>query len=211
MKKRIISVLLAFVLLCTLLPQAALPAIAAGENTCGANLTWSFDESTKTLTIAGTGDMEDYGYDFNYPWKQISDDILKLVLPEGLTRIGNCAFYRCDNLASVTLPQSLKTIGWSAFQGTSLTAVTIPAGVTTLGESAFLRTPLTAVTIPGSVDIIERIRRKKFSSDGMEFGITMTIGICLGTPGDNVDKIITKADERLYKGKHSGKNHTEFE
>ena len=60
-------------------------------------------------------------------------------------------------------------------------------------------------------NILERIRRKKFSSDGMEFGITMTIGICLGTPGDNVDKIITKADERLYKGKHSGKNHTEFE
>ena len=60
-------------------------------------------------------------------------------------------------------------------------------------------------------NIIERIRRKTFTSGGIEFSITMTIGICLGTSQDTVDKVITEADARLYKGKQSGKNHTEFE
>jgi len=59
--------------------------------------------------------------------------------------------------------------------------------------------------------IIERIRAEKFTSDGKEFSVTMTIGICRGTPEDTVDKVITEADARLYKGKQSGKNHTEFE
>ena len=59
--------------------------------------------------------------------------------------------------------------------------------------------------------IIERIRAKKFTSGGKEFSVTMTIGICLGTPEDTVDKIISQADERLYKGKQSGKNQTVFE
>ena len=57
-------------------------------------------------------------------------------------------------------------------------------------------------------NIVERIRRKVFTSSGIEFSITMTIGICLGTNQDTVDNVITTADARLYKGKQSGKNQT---
>ncbi len=60
-------------------------------------------------------------------------------------------------------------------------------------------------------NIVEKIRRQTFTSDGVEFKITMTIGICLGTSEDSVDNVITTADARLYKGKQSGKNHVEFD
>ncbi len=58
--------------------------------------------------------------------------------------------------------------------------------------------------------IIEAIRRRRFTCEGKDFFITMTIGICLGTSEDTVDKVISVADSRLYNGKHNGKNHTEY-
>lgn len=45
--------------------------------TCGKKLTWSFNEATGMLTISGTGDMDDYGYD--YPWENYESNIKKLL------------------------------------------------------------------------------------------------------------------------------------
>lgn len=59
--------------------------------------------------------------------------------------------------------------------------------------------------------IIDAIRSYKFESGGREFSVTMTIGICSGSAEDDIYKIINIADSRLYKGKHNGKAHTEFE
>ena len=59
-------------------------------------------------------------------------------------------------------------------------------------------------------EIIELIRGHAFEMEDRQFSITMTIGICEGTADDSVDSIITRADARLYKGKHNGKNHTEY-
>ena len=59
-------------------------------------------------------------------------------------------------------------------------------------------------------EIISKIGQHVFDIDGKKFSVTMTIGICEATANDSVDSVITKADARLYKGKHSGKNHTEF-
>ena len=59
-------------------------------------------------------------------------------IPDGVTTIGNAAFYGCTGLTSVTIPQGITTIGGSAFyECTGLTSVTIPQGVTTIGDSAF--------------------------------------------------------------------------
>ncbi|MBR6189061.1 MAG: leucine-rich repeat protein [Prevotella sp.] len=71
------------------------------------------------------------------------------------------AFYHCTNLKSVSLPNTLKTIGGSAFDGcTSMTSLTIPNSVTTLGSSAFQGcTGLTSLTIPASINfVVERNR-----------------------------------------------------
>lgn len=65
MKTKALSLLLAVLLVCTLLPQTALFASAETcSGTCGAegdNLTWSFDPETGELTISGSGEMKDYG------------------------------------------------------------------------------------------------------------------------------------------------------
>lgn len=67
--------------------------------------------------------------------------------------IGNMAFYKCDSLTAITIPNNVVSIGASAFEGcTKLADVTIGSGVKTIGNSAFLNcTALTEVAIPDSV------------------------------------------------------------
>jgi hypothetical protein len=74
----------------------------------------------------------------------------------GVTTIGNYAFYYCHSLASVTIPNSVTTISTNAFERCySLTSVTIPNGVTTIGNNAFYYCyGLTSVTIPNGVTTI---------------------------------------------------------
>ncbi|MBD5433347.1 MAG: leucine-rich repeat domain-containing protein [Treponema sp.] len=81
----------------------------------------------------------------------------KLVIPEGVTKIGVLAFNSCFSLTEMTIPGSVKTIGDNAFVWcTKLKSVTIAEGVTEIGkEEAFKNcTSLTSVTIPASVTLI---------------------------------------------------------
>ena len=77
-------------------------------------------------------------------------------IPESVTSIGSSAFEGCSSLISVTIPNSVTSIGNYAFKGcSSLTSVTIPEGVTSIGEDAFEGcSSLTSVTIPNSVTSI---------------------------------------------------------
>ena len=143
MKNRLISILLSIALLIVCLPQLALPASAAETSgKCGDNLTWSFDDSTGTLTISGSGDMDDYvrsnDYDNPAPWSDYQDSIKAVSLPDGLTRIGDNAFYSCSHLSDITIPASVKAIGKEAFYYClNLPALVIPDSVTDVGEGAF--------------------------------------------------------------------------
>ena len=78
-----------------------------------------------------------------------------ITLPNSITSIGIKAFKGCTNLTSVTIP-GVTSIGGNAFQGCiSLTSITIPSGVTSIGGSAFNGcTELTSITIPGGVTTI---------------------------------------------------------
>lgn len=62
--------------------------------------------------------------------------MLSIILPEGITFIGNSAFLN-SGLEAITLPESLMEIGQSVFLGTQLKEITIPANVESLGSSAF--------------------------------------------------------------------------
>ena len=79
------------------------------------------------------------------------------VVPGSVTSIGECAFYGCTGLTSITIPGSVTSIGGYAFFGcTGLTSITIPDSVTSIERSAFSGcTSLTSITIPDSVTNIK--------------------------------------------------------
>lgn len=128
----------------------------------------SYEVAGSTLTIshdgAGTGIMEDYEQNEG-PWYSSRASITSIVIPNGVTHIGDYAFEEFVNLTSVTIPSSVTSIGEYAFLGcsqlasvdlgsvqtidggafsncASLTTITIPSTVTELGNYAFYRTGL---------------------------------------------------------------------
>ena len=83
-------------------------------------------------------------------------NLVSVVIPNGVTIIGNCAFLGCKNLRHVELPDGLRTIDAYAFSGcTSLESITIPEGVKIIAHGAFKDcTGLTRVVIPRSVSVV---------------------------------------------------------
>ena len=130
-------------------------AADAASGTCGENVTWEYDETTKTLTISGTGDMEDLEGS-PMPWGSYLPDIECVNIENGVTSIAGWAFYGCSSLTSVTIPDGVTSIGSSAFWDcSSLPSVTIPDSVTSIGDNAFKRcSSLASVIIPDGVTSI---------------------------------------------------------
>ena len=167
---------------------------AAPSGNCGNGVTWSLDQESGVLTIQGQGAMDDFSTGYKQfqefystaPWWPYRLQINAVVVEDGVTHIGENAF--CgdnpfagesffDNLTSVTLSDSvmsigdyafytcpvqtvllgsgLKTIGTWAFAFCQhLKSVNLPDSVITIGESAFEVTGLTEITIPNSVTSI---------------------------------------------------------
>ena len=123
-------------------------AWADDSGSCGENVTYSFVESTGTLTISGTGAMTNYNSS-NRPWYNYRSSIKKVVINNGVTRIGSSAFSGCTGLTSVEIPNSVTSIGIDAFYGcTGLKSITIPSGVTSIGDRAFSGcTGLTSINV----------------------------------------------------------------
>lgn len=159
MKKHITRLLFAALLLLAL----CIGASAAGTSgKCGPSAYWSFDSSTGTLTISGSGAMNDYEYGNDYPWMDYRDSIQTIVIGDQITQIGRYAFtgtacstikfgknvrsigerafLECRNLnGDLTIPDSVQTIGAGAFQGCEKLSgdLTIPDSVVEIGEGAF--------------------------------------------------------------------------
>ena len=79
--------------------------------------------------------------------------VSEVSLPETLRTIGNSAFFCFEKLKEITIPNSVISIGGNAFMCcTGLTSITIPNSVTTIGRSAFMCcSGLTSIAIPNSV------------------------------------------------------------
>ena len=136
----------------------AIAASAASSGNCGdsgSNVTWSLDDNG-TLTISGSGKIEDYRSDIDQPWYSNRSDITSVVIEPGVTSIGSQAFYECSNLTSITIPSGLTSIGEQAFGNcTGLTSITIPSGFISIGDYAFWNcTGLTSITIQNGVTSI---------------------------------------------------------
>ena len=104
----------------------------------GSNVQYALT-SDGILTISGTGAMEDY-FGGGTPWalSGYCDDITRLVIKEGVTRIGWTCFYMCTELTNITLPNTLTSIGDGAFgYCNGLVSVTIPSSVKEIEDMAF--------------------------------------------------------------------------
>lgn len=144
---------------------ATLTGGAAGD---GSGVTWQLtentdDPSTYTLTIRGSGAMEDYLMSGHQPWRSFQDQITSVVVSPGVTSIGNLAFTRFSKLIHVDIADSVVSIGEQAFSDCSrLTDITVPQSVTYIGVKAFDScTNLSSITL--STNNITSIRPYTFS------------------------------------------------
>lgn len=144
---------------------ATLTGGAAGD---GSGVTWQLtentdDPSTYTLTIRGSGAMEDYLMSGHQPWRSFRDQITSVVVSPGVTSIGNLAFALSRNIIHVDIADSVVSIGEQAFfKCSSLTNITVPQSVTYIGVNAFEScTNLSSITL--STNNITSIRPYTFS------------------------------------------------
>ena len=143
----------------------ATTAWADDSGSCGNNVTYKYSESTHTLTISGSGAMENYGTP-TPPWYSYRADIKAVVIDKGVSSIGHYAFQSCTNMTSVSIPNTVTSIGFYAFVScSSLTSVSIPNSVTSINHNAFsFCSSLTSVSIPNSVTSISSCLFRQCSS-----------------------------------------------
>lgn len=179
MKKRLISLLLAFSMMLTFLPAGAVSAFAEGtwgSYVCGENVTATLSpnsdgKETYTLTITGNGPMANYnGYKTSSnnscaPWCEKIQNITRLIVGDGVTTLGDdilsYSYYDDSgyhsfhpNLREVELPEGLSCIGARAFcDSPNLNEVKIPSTVTKIKEYAFSGcTGLTKIELPPQLE-----------------------------------------------------------
>ena len=141
------SLLLAILILVAQIPFAF--AVTA-SGTCGDNLTWTLDDSG-TLTISGAGKMDDYTTDRNpapAPWFPYKNSIRIAIIKNGVTSIGERAFYDCENLTNITIPNSVTSIeDWAFHLCSALTNITLPSSVTFIRYNPFSVSGLTSIHV----------------------------------------------------------------
>ena len=152
--KRFISLFMTVIMIFSVVISTDMLSVSATDSS---NIKWSFDSKTGTLTISGTGEMDDYNeHDIKAPWKKYNNYMTNIIIENGITSIGNYAF-RCSETFNITIPNSVKNIGKGAFAYCkNLTNVTIPNGVTSINYYTFdFCNSLTNITIPNSVTSID--------------------------------------------------------
>ncbi|MBR4920090.1 MAG: leucine-rich repeat protein [Prevotella sp.] len=181
-------------------------------------VTWSYDTETSTLTLTGTGAIKTFGSSPGaYPWndqdgpaatfnpksEETWTGIQTLIVGEGITNIPAYAFHMQENLMSVSLPSTLKSIGNSAMGETAIWNICLPEGLETIGAYAFIMSTFESISIPSTVTEI--------GEAAFAYGALTSIGCYASTPptlgndafGDDVSGItaiyVPSAKVQAYK------------
>ena len=129
--------------------------VSAGQ--CGENVFYAL-YSDGSLKLYGSGATYDYSSSDSSPFDG-NQVVQSITVSSGITKIGNKIFADCDNLKTVSLPDTVTSIGESVFAifedmvgvVRGLEEITIPASVKSIGKWAFSGTKLTEIIIPASV------------------------------------------------------------
>jgi len=174
----------------TMLNTASITANAAEivkSGKCGENVTWTLD-SNNTLTISGEGKMDDsifYNDEgiITHPWGYLSEHY-NLVIEEGITHIANYAFI-FDKITSISpLPETLTSIGESAFAWVNgFDSILIPENVASIDATAFQDCGISTINVDSN--------NKTYSSEnGVLFNKDKTSILCFPTRNTIKDYII---------------------
>lgn len=80
----------------------------------------------------------------------------KVILPEGLERIGKRTFNKCKKLVEINLPKTLKEIGYESFAYTKIKKIETPSNITKWGERLFVESSLCEVVLPNEIAVIPK-------------------------------------------------------
>lgn len=135
---KLLSVTIAVLMLISAVPFSVNAAVMASGK-CGENITWTLD-SDGTLIFSGTGylgrssksEIEE-GTASEASYLNYKNNIKKIIVNEGITKIGPFAFEDCKNLSEIILPESLEYLGEMIFRRTSLKALHIPVNLQRIG------------------------------------------------------------------------------
>ena len=184
---------------------------AANSNSCGEGLTWKL--SNGTLTISGTGWMEDFsGF---APWYSQCAQIKKITISEGVTSISQHAFEDCINVTSISIPDSMRELNAYCFLACkSMKSITIPQSVTRIGNGVFDACEKLTDIYYGGTDASWKNITTDFTGLGDNVKIHST-GVFTGKCGDNLtwtignDEVLTiSGTGRIpdYNTSYGGKN-----
>ena len=194
------------------------PAVQAVKSVSGDD--WTLDDDGK-LTIISDNGMKDWLETLD--WEDIGEweeeyvcngslhktQVITVEIEDGVTNIGDYAFYRCENLTGVTIPDSMESIGEQAFwRCSSLTNITIPENVTSIGKQAFYDCrSLTGVTI---LDGVTSIGEQAFQScsnltsatipDSVESIVDYMFCDCRSLVSIEIPENVTKIDTYAFSG-----------
>ena len=133
-------------------------AIELAHGTCGKNCTWTLNDAG-ILTISGTGGMDQfYPYDTpGIPWAEWKEQIQTVIIEEGITEIGECAFFDMEQVKNVSFPKTLEKIGNHSFQNTGITEIYLSENVSSIGRQSFAKCDnLTYVELNENLKIIDK-------------------------------------------------------
>lgn len=145
-----------FTLLFAIMAGTTLSYAAIVNGTCGDNLTWSLNTKDSTITIEGSGKMNNWNYYASVPWSQYRSYISNVFIDNGITTIGEHAFYDCPNLKNINIPNSITRIGELAFGAcVNLCGIELPPSIDSIRNSTFeYCSKLFSINIPLNVTYI---------------------------------------------------------
>ncbi len=103
------------IFVCILICSIIVSTLGISVSAFAENTSWDYDRSTKTLTISGTGDMENFEDEFSSPWFPYIGEIKNFIVDDGVTSVGAYALAGAVHLDSVTLSDTVTSIGKFAF------------------------------------------------------------------------------------------------